>query len=74
MKKSTRILILGLVFEVLLFLLGAWLLNGLATGSLQPTNNAAETGKTILTVLGSAMGVIAGVFGVVWFSLQRKGL
>lgn len=73
MKKSSRVLLLAVVLEVLIVAIGAWLLIGLANGDLRPATTAADATSTVLSVLGGVMGVIAGVFGVTWFVLRQRG-
>ena len=72
MKKSTRILLATIGVEVFIVLIGAWLLNGLANGSLHPAGSVGETSATIRSVLGTAMGVITGVMGVTWFVVRKR--
>jgi hypothetical protein len=72
MKKSTRVLIAGLVVEALLAGIGIWLLTQLASGSLTPTTSIAETRATIFTVLGGAMGALGGVLIVAWIVAKRR--
>lgn len=74
MKKSSRLLIALVAIEAVLFGIGAWLIDGLNSGALQPANNEQETAQTIFSVLGSAMGLIAGVAGVAIVTMRRKGL
>ena len=74
MKKSNRILILLIVLEAMIFILGRWLIGGLADGSLHASTNAAEASATVFSALGSVAGVIAGVMLVIWFVMRRRGL
>lgn len=73
MKKSSRVLLLAIVFELLIVAIGAWLLIGLASGDLRPSTTAADARTTVLSVLGGVMGVIAVVCGVTWFVLRQRG-
>lgn len=73
MKKSSCVLLVAIVLEILIVAIGAWLLIGLANGNLRPSTTAAEATTTVLSVLGGVMGVIAGVFGVTWFVLRQRG-
>jgi hypothetical protein len=72
MKRSTRILIGGLVIELLLAGIAAWLFYSLKTGAIQPTNSAAETGSVIGSTLGGAMGAIGGLLIVMYIIARLK--
>lgn len=73
MKRSTRVLILLVVFEICLAGLWLWLLAGLRSGDLTPSGDPAETVATVSQTLGMVMGMLAGVMLAVWFALRRKG-
>lgn len=72
MKKSTRILITGVLIETLLAGIGFWLLLQLASGAMTPTTSVAEARSTILSVLGSAMGALGGLLIVLWIVAKRR--
>lgn len=73
MKRSTRLLWTLGVCELLLAAIWLWLLNGLSTGSLQSTGNAAETAASLSSILGGIMGALAALILVVVVILRRKG-
>lgn len=73
MKRSTRVLILLVVFEICLASLWLWLMAGLRSGDLTPSGDPAEAVATVSETLGMVMGVLGGVMLVVWFALRRKG-
>jgi ABC-type branched-subunit amino acid transport system permease subunit len=73
MKPSNRILFLGILLEAGLFALGAYLLGRLADGSLKAASSIAETTTTITTMLGGAMGGLAGLFLVIYLVLRTRG-
>ena len=74
MKRSTRVLILLVVLEVLLLGLGSWLLGGLADGSLHASASPADAAATVWSVLGGVAGALAGLLLVIWFVMRRRGL
>jgi hypothetical protein len=65
-KRSKRILILGICVEVVLGALLLLLLNQFGA-------NSAETTRRIGTALGGAMGALGGFFAIWWFFLRRSG-
>jgi hypothetical protein len=71
MKRSSRILLVGLVLEMLLVGIGAWLINQLKIGAMQPTNSVEETVSVITSTLGTAIGVVAGLV-IVLFLVARS--
>jgi hypothetical protein len=73
MKRSNRILILLVVFEVCLAGLWLWLMAGLRSGDLLPSGDPAETVAVVSQTLGTVMGVLGGVLLTIWFVLRRKG-
>lgn len=73
MKPSLRVLIVGIVFELLLFGLGAFLLFGLASGSMRPSTSVADATSTITSVLGGVMGALGGLVLVIYIVLKRRG-
>lgn len=73
MKRSTRILILLVVFEICLAALWLWLMAGLRSGDLHAAGDPAETVAVVSQTLGAAMGVLGGVMLTIWFVLRRKG-
>jgi hypothetical protein len=72
MKRSTRILIGGLVIEFLLAGIAFWLFYSLKTGTIQPTNSAAEAGSVIGSTMGGAMGAIGGFLIVMYIIARLK--
>ena len=72
MKRSSRILLAAIVVELLIVLIGAALLFGMASGSLRPATSSADAIQTIMSTLGAAMGVVAGVGGVAWFVARKR--
>lgn len=74
MKPSKRILIAGVVIQLLLAGIGYFLLAQLASGYLKPTNTVAETAATVTSTLGGLMGALAGVLIVAYIVLRRRGL
>lgn len=73
MQRSTRILILLVIFELCLAGLWLWLMAGLRAGDLRPAGDPAETVAVVSQTLGAVMGVLAGVMLTIWFVLRRKG-
>lgn len=73
MKPSTRVLILFVIVEAGLAGLWWYLLQALRTGELRPAKSLAETVGTVSTMLGGAMGAIAGVMLVVIIVLRLRG-
>jgi nitrate reductase gamma subunit len=73
MKPSNRILILGIVFEVLLAALGFYLLMQIASGGMKTTVSPAEAASTITTVLGTVMGGLGGLLLAIFIVLKRRG-
>ena len=72
MKKSSRILILAMALEAMLLGICLWLLSGIANGSLRLAVSEAEAVSTITTIMGGAMGLVAGVLGVTWFVIRKR--
>ena len=73
MKPSKRILILFGVFEIFLGSLGLYLLTQISSGAMTTTTSPAEAGKTITSVLGSAMGGLGGLMLAIYIVLKRRG-
>ena len=73
MKQSNRILFAGLCTEALSAGIGAWLLIQMANGSLTTSTSLAETRTTIFSVLGSAMGAVGGILGLLWMIAKKRG-
>lgn len=74
MKRSSRLLIALVVIELLLAGIAMWLLSGIKSGSMNTSVPAAEAVATITSTIGMAMGALAGVIGVAWFLMRRRGL
>lgn len=72
MKRSTRILLTGLVMELFLFGIGAFLINQLKTGAMRPTNSMEETITGITSTLGTVIGGLAGIILVLYFVARSK--
>jgi hypothetical protein len=73
MKPSNRILIAGIIIELGLGALGAFLLFQLRTGGLKSSTSSADTISTITSVLGGAMGLLGGLLLVVYIILRKRG-
>lgn len=74
MKRSTRVLILLAVLQALIFVLGSWLIGGLGDGTLHAATSPADAAAMVFSVLSTVAGVIAGVLGVIWLVIRRRGL
>lgn len=74
MKRSSRLLLAGVVIEVLLAWLAVWLLSSIANGSLQTSVPPQEASATITSTLGAIMVGLAALLGVAWFMMRRRGL
>ncbi|HAH10086.1 MAG TPA: hypothetical protein DCL48_08300, partial [Alphaproteobacteria bacterium] len=70
MKRSTRILIAGVVIELLLFGIGYYLLEQMRTGALTPSGSAAEAASTITTIIGGAMGALGAIVMVMYLVVR----
>jgi hypothetical protein len=72
MNPSKRVLIVGIVIELLLFGLGAYLILQLKTGGLRASTTTEDAISTITSTLGGVMGALAGVLILVYFVLRKK--
>jgi hypothetical protein len=72
MKKSVRILVVGIAIEALLAGIASWLLTQMAKGNLVPTTSAADARATIFAVFGGAMGAMGGVMIAAWLVAKRR--
>lgn len=72
MRKSTRVFILLGVFEVLLAAGTAFMFYQVTTGAWR-TFDQAEAIQRIFTIMGGAMGAIAGVFLLLGLLIRMKG-
>lgn len=72
MNPSKRVLILGIVIELCLAALWAWLLFQLKTGGLHAATTTEEAISTISSTLGGVMGALGGVLVLVYFVLRKK--
>lgn len=73
MKPSTRVFILFVIVEAGLAGLWWYWLQALRTGELRPAKSLAETVGTVSTILGGAMGAIAGVMLLAIIVLRLRG-
>jgi hypothetical protein len=73
MKRSTRVLLAGVVLEALLGGIGWYLIDELANGNLTASTSQSETVSTITTIIGMAMGGLAGLVAVIYIVLRRGG-
>ena len=71
MKRSTRVVLVGIILEVLLGGIAWLLLSKLDSGDLHAANSVAETTSTITTIIGAAMGGLAALLAVMWFVIRR---
>lgn len=74
MKRSSRLLIALVVIELLLGGIAMWLLSGISSGSMNTGVPPAEAAATITSTIGAAMGGLAGIIGVAWLLMRRRGL
>jgi cytosine/uracil/thiamine/allantoin permease len=72
MNPSKRVLIVGIVIELGLAALGAYLLFQLKTGGLHAATTPEEAASTITSTLGGVMGALAGVLIVLYFVLRKR--
>jgi hypothetical protein len=72
MKRSTRILLAGLVIELFLFGIGAFLINQLKTGAMRPATSMEEAITGITSTLGTVIGGLAGIILVLYFFARSK--
>jgi hypothetical protein len=72
MKRSTRILLAGLVIEFCLVGIGAFLINQLQTGAMRPTTSVAEAVTEITSTLGTVIGGLAGLLLVLYLVARMK--
>ena len=73
MKPSQRILIVGVIIELLLAGLAGFLLMQLSSGAMRPATSLAEAKATITTVLGGVMGGLGGLLAVIYVVLRGRG-
>ena len=74
MKRSSRVLLAGVVIELLLAGIAIWLVSGISDGTMSTTVSPQEATTTVTSTIGGVMGVLAGVLGVAWFVMRRRGL
>ena len=72
MKPSNRIAILGIVIELCLAALWAWLLLQLKTGRMTAATTTADAVATISSTLGMVMGGLGGLLIVLFFVLRKR--
>ena len=73
MKPSNRILIVGMAIEFGLAALGAYLLFQMKSGCMTAATSPEEAARTIVSILGMAMGGLGGLFIAIFFVLRRRG-
>ena len=73
MKRSKRVALLGLFVMVLLFGGGYWLARQAAAGNIGSGGPNPETAARIFEMMGAVGVPLALVFGLLYFSLKRKG-
>lgn len=73
MKRSTRILIAGVVIELMLAGIAFYLLRQIETGALTPATSASDAVSTITSTIGMAMGALAGLMIVLYVVARRAG-
>ena len=72
MRKSSRVLLTGVVVEVLLAGIALFLWLQLPTAQLAAGVTAGEAARTIGSAIGSFMGVLAVVIAVAFLVLRRR--
>lgn len=72
MKRSSRILIVGVILELFIAAIGIWLMMQMQSGQLTPSTTAADATATIFSVLGTVMGALGGLLIVSYFVAKRK--
>jgi len=73
MKPSVRVMLLGIVIEAALAGTWAYLLSQITSQTMKTTVPPAEAAETISSVMGPAMGGLAGLLIVVILVLRRGG-
>jgi hypothetical protein len=73
MKRSQRVLLLGLFVMILLLGGGYWLASNAAAGNIGSGGPNPEAAKRIFEVMGMAGVPFAMLFAALYFSLKRKG-
>lgn len=74
MKRSTRLVAaLGLA-EFGLAGIWYWLIASLNSGQLTAATNPIETITTVSSTIGGVMGLLAGLCGVAWLTMRRRGI
>ncbi len=73
MKPSSRVLITGLIIELMLAAIGAYLVMQLKSGAMTASTNVADASATIMTVLGTVMGVLGGLILAIYVVQKRRG-
>jgi hypothetical protein len=73
MKRSQRVLLLGLFVMILLFGGGYWLASQAATGNIGSGGPNPEAASRIFEMIGMIGVPLALLFGLLYFSLKRKG-
>jgi cytosine/uracil/thiamine/allantoin permease len=72
MKRSSRILIVGVILELFIAAIGAWLVMQMQSGQLTLTTSAADAAATIFSALGTVMGTLGGLLIVAYFVAKKK--
>ncbi len=73
MKKSTRAIITGVLVEALLIGGGIWLAKSLGDGKIGYGGPNPEAAARTMEMTGAAAIPIALVFGLLFWSMRRKG-
>jgi hypothetical protein len=73
MKKSTRVLLLGIFVELVLIIGGFMLIAQLSSGSAEQVANHKEAIARIGEMIGAVTIPLALVFALLYFSLRKKG-
>ena len=73
MKPSSRVLLAGLIIELLLAGIGAYLIMQLKGGAITASTNVAGATATITSVLGMVMGALGGLTLTIYVVQKRRG-
>ncbi len=73
MKPSNRVLIVGIIIELCLAGLAAYLLLQLKSGGMTAATSPEDAASTITSVLGTAMGALGGMIVAAFIILRSRG-
>ncbi len=73
MKPSNRILVVGIIIELCLAGLGAYLLLQLKSGGMTAATSPEDAASTITSVLGTVMGLLGGLLVATFVVLRKRG-